>query len=188
MIIDELVEKGRLEGGEPVLAHADQRRADRLMRAALRRQRDAGRRADEQEAGVLIAGVVQRIEAAGDERVVERADRAAAARRTANATGRRRRAAGTGSSRRCRVRYAGRPARSAISAPRARARRGRYRQATVRANRPRRLTQGPRLVETVTSGEVVTMRSPSGCFSLGDLIEDLAEGGLRRDQLLSSSQ
>ena len=28
-----------------------------------------------------------------------------------------------------------------------------------RANRPRRLTQGPRLVETVTSGEVVTMRS-----------------------------
>ncbi len=28
-----------------------------------------------------------------------------------------------------------------------------------RANRPRRLTQAPRLVETVTSGEVVTMRS-----------------------------
>ena len=27
-----------------------------------------------------------------------------------------------------------------------------------RANRPRRLTQAPRLVETVTSGEVVTMR------------------------------
>ena len=26
------------------------------------------------------------------------------------------------------------------------------------ANRPRRLTQAPRLVETVTSGEVVTMR------------------------------
>ena len=34
-----------------------------------------------------------------------------------------------------------------------------------RANRPRRLTQGPRLVETVTSGEVVTMRSASGVFS-----------------------
>ena len=32
-------------------------------------------RGDEQEAGVLVAGVVQRIEAAGDERVVERADR-----------------------------------------------------------------------------------------------------------------
>ena len=30
-----------------------------------------------------------------------------------------------------------------------------------RANRPRRLTHGPRLVETVTSGEVVTMRSAS---------------------------
>ena len=29
-------------------------------------------------------------------------------------------------------------------------------------NRPRRLTQGPRLVDTVTSGDVVTMRSASG--------------------------
>ena len=34
-----------------------------------------------------------------------------------------------------------------------------------RANRPRRLTQGPRLVDTVTSGEVVTMRAASGVFS-----------------------
>ena len=34
-----------------------------------------------------------------------------------------------------------------------------------RANRPRRFTHGPRLVETVTSGEVVTMRSASGVFS-----------------------
>ena len=34
-----------------------------------------------------------------------------------------------------------------------------------RANRPRRLTHGPRLVETVTSGEVVTMRSASAVFS-----------------------
>ncbi len=31
-----------------------------------------------------------------------------------------------------------------------------------RANSPRRFTQPPRLVETVTSGEVVTMRSASG--------------------------
>jgi hypothetical protein len=39
------------------------------------RQRDARRRRDDHEAGVLVAGVVQRIEAARDERVVERADR-----------------------------------------------------------------------------------------------------------------
>jgi len=32
---------------------------------------------------------------------------------------------------------------------------------SARSKMPRRLTQGPRLVETVTSGEVVTMRSAS---------------------------
>ncbi len=71
----ELVDEGRLEGGEPVLREADQRRADRLVRAAFRRQRHARRRRRQDEAGVLVAGVVERIEAAGDERVVERADR-----------------------------------------------------------------------------------------------------------------
>ena len=34
-----------------------------------------------------------------------------------------------------------------------------------RANSPRRFTHGPRLVETVTSGDVVTMRSASAVFS-----------------------
>src|ERR1700741_3916422 len=34
-----------------------------------------------------------------------------------------------------------------------------------RANKPRRLTHGPRLVETVTSGEGVTIRSASSDFS-----------------------
>ena len=34
-----------------------------------------------------------------------------------------------------------------------------------RANRPRRFTHGPRLVETVTSGEVVTMRAATSDFS-----------------------
>ena len=48
---------------------------DRLMRAAFRRQRHAGRRRDEDEARILIAGVVQRIETALDERIVKRADR-----------------------------------------------------------------------------------------------------------------
>ena len=39
----ELVDEGRLEGGEAVLRHADQRRADRLVRAAFGRERDARR-------------------------------------------------------------------------------------------------------------------------------------------------
>ena len=34
-----------------------------------------------------------------------------------------------------------------------------------RANRPRRLTHEPRLVDTVTSGDVVTMRAASGVSS-----------------------
>ena len=70
----QLVDVGRLEGGEAVLRHADQRRADRLVRAALGRQRDPGRRAGHDEARVLVAGIVQRIEAATHERIVERAD------------------------------------------------------------------------------------------------------------------
>ena len=70
----QLVDVGRLERREPVLRHADQRRADRLVRAAFRRQRDPRRRAGDDEARVLVAGVVQRIEPARDERVVQRAD------------------------------------------------------------------------------------------------------------------
>ena len=71
----ELVDEGRLEGGEPVLGEADEGRGDRLVRAALGRERDAGGRRDEDEASVLVAGVIQGIEPAGDERIVERADR-----------------------------------------------------------------------------------------------------------------
>ena len=36
----EFVDKGRLEGNKPVLRHADQGRCDRLVRAALGRERD----------------------------------------------------------------------------------------------------------------------------------------------------
>ena len=57
------------------LAERDQRRVDRLVRAAFGAERDPARRRDEQEARVLVAGVVEAIEAAGDERVVERPDR-----------------------------------------------------------------------------------------------------------------
>jgi len=45
------------------------------VRAALGRERDAGRRRGEDEARVLVTGVVERIEAALDERIVQRADR-----------------------------------------------------------------------------------------------------------------
>ena len=71
----QFVDMGRLEAGQPVGGHADQRRVDRLVLPALRRQRQAGRRRDQQEARILVAGVDQRIEAAVDERIVHRADR-----------------------------------------------------------------------------------------------------------------
>ncbi len=48
------------------------------------------------------------------------------------------------------------------------------------ANSPRRLTQGPRLVETVTSGEVVTMRAASSEVCRAELVEQRTEAGLRR--------
>ena len=70
-----LVDERRLERREPVLRHADQRLRDRLVRAAFGRERDAGRRRHQDEARLLVAGVVQRIEAARDERIVQRADR-----------------------------------------------------------------------------------------------------------------
>ena len=71
----EFIDKGRLERGQPVLRDADQGRRDRLVRAAFRRQRDARRRRRHHETRVLVAGIVQRIEAALDERIVQGADR-----------------------------------------------------------------------------------------------------------------
>ena len=71
----EFIDEGRLERCQPILRHADQGCCDRLMRAAFRRQRDAGRRRRHHEARVLVTGVVQRIEAALDEGIVQRADR-----------------------------------------------------------------------------------------------------------------
>ena len=53
-----------------------------------------------------------------------------------------------------------------------------------RANSPRRFTQGPRLVETVTSGEAVTMRLRELVVAAADLVEDRAEAGLRRHHRL----
>ena len=71
----ELVHESRLERRKPVLRQADERGGDRLVRAAFGRERDAGRRRDEDEARILITGIVERIEPARDERIVQRADR-----------------------------------------------------------------------------------------------------------------
>ena len=70
----ELVGVSRLVVAKARLAERDQRRIDRLVRTAFGPERDPAWRRDKQEAGVLVTGVVERIEAAGDERVVERAD------------------------------------------------------------------------------------------------------------------
>ena len=45
------------------------------MRAAFAGERDAGRRRHQNETGVLVAGIVERIEPARDEGVVQCADR-----------------------------------------------------------------------------------------------------------------
>ena len=70
----ELVGKGRLVMAQARLAEGDQGRVDRLVRAAFRPEGDPARGGDEEEARVLVASIVEAIEAAGDERVVERAD------------------------------------------------------------------------------------------------------------------
>ena len=84
----ELVDEGGLEAGEPVLRETDQRGRDRLVCATLRRQRHARRGRGQDEAGVLVAGVVQGIQTALDERDRRACRWGSAARRTANATGR----------------------------------------------------------------------------------------------------
>src|SRR5438270_13563001 len=60
---------------EAWLTERDQRRVDRLMRAAFGAERGPAWSCHEQEACILVAGVVETIEAAGDERIVERSDR-----------------------------------------------------------------------------------------------------------------
>src|SRR5438067_221900 len=159
----ELVDEGRLEGRKPVLRDADQRRADRLVGAAFGRERNAGRRRRQDEARVLIAGVIERIEPAGDERIVQRADRQQP--RAVDVVGQ--------PERRMNKFISAMP--SSMCWPL-----GENSQLNVDgmrsllkvsasacwANSPRRLTHGPRLVETVTSGEVVTMRSASAELSL----------------------
>ena len=168
----------RARNGQAGLAHADQRWVDRLVRAALRPERQARRRSDEQEARILVAGVIERIEAARDEGIVDRADREQP---------RPERSAASPSAASIRNRLLSAMPSSIcwpaccppISAPMGSSPPGTRPPVPARRNRPRWLTQAPRLVETVTSGEVVTMRSASGP-SLGEVEQDAAERGLGR--------
>src|SRR5207248_1830772 len=70
----QLVDESRLEGRKPVLSEPDERRRDRLMRATLGRERDAGGGGHQDESRVLIAGIVERIEPALNEGIIKRAD------------------------------------------------------------------------------------------------------------------
>ena len=70
----QLIGKGRFKGGQPVLAHPDERRSDGLVRTAFGRQCHPRGGADQNETRVLITGIVQRIEAAGDKGIIDRAD------------------------------------------------------------------------------------------------------------------
>src|SRR4026207_138902 len=71
----QLVDKSRLEARYAILRHSNERCGDRLVRTSFGGKGDARRRADQNEARILIAGMIERIEPAGDERVVKRADR-----------------------------------------------------------------------------------------------------------------
>ena len=55
---------GGLERCKAIQSHADQGGGDRLMRSAFGRYRHTRRDAHDQETGILIARIVQRIEAA----------------------------------------------------------------------------------------------------------------------------
>ena len=135
------------------------------MLAAFGGQGQAARGRDQQEAGVLVAGVDQRIEAAVDEGIVDGADR-----QQAGAGQMMLQAHGAEDEEQVLLgdaqldMLAGRRHAPALGA-------GEFGVAedvvagVWRSNTPRRFTQGPRLVETVTSGLVVTMCLASSAHS-----------------------
>ncbi len=67
----QFIGKGRLIGFEARLAHADQRRGNRLMRPALGPQSDARRRRHQNEARILVERIIQRVEPARDEGIIQ---------------------------------------------------------------------------------------------------------------------
>ena len=71
----EILAEGGLPGDAARLLETDRGRDDRLVRAALGRERDAGRRADEDRLPAGVDAERPRLERAVDERVVDRPDR-----------------------------------------------------------------------------------------------------------------
>ena len=139
-------------------SRSDPGRRERLVRAALARERDPGRRAREDEARSRVGRVDDSLERPHHERVVERADREQALALVVPASGRAGRAAARGSSRRSPSRCAGPcgPTRhfsgeSSIAS---------YTGSSSGPQTPVLLMKPPRFVETETSGETVTRRSP----------------------------
>ena len=154
----EVLAERRLPEGAARLADPDRRRDDRLVRAALGRERDARRRADQDRLPARVDAERPRLERAADERVVDRPDRQQRLAVAAPGRAELARAARPGSSPRCRARCGGPPVVSC--------------QCTSvwvsSANQSRRsptdqipdlLIQPPRFVELATSGLTVTTRS-----------------------------
>src|ERR1700687_3610962 len=71
----QLIDIGGLEGGQRRLTDSDKRSEYRLVRSTLGRERKPRRGSDQDEPGVLVTGIVQRVESTSDEGVVDRADR-----------------------------------------------------------------------------------------------------------------
>ena len=69
------IAKAWLKAGQARLAHADHRRADRLVRTTFRCERNAAWCGDNHKPCILITGVIQRIQTARNERIIQRANR-----------------------------------------------------------------------------------------------------------------
>src|SRR5713101_7848313 len=73
--LTQLIDIGGLEGGQRRLPDSNKRSEYRLVRATLWRERNSRWRSDQHEPGVLVTGIVQRVESTSDEGVVDRTDR-----------------------------------------------------------------------------------------------------------------
>ena len=143
--------EGGLVGDAAGLLEPDRGRGDRLVRAALGGQRHPGRRADEDRLPARVDPERPRLEGAGDERVVEHADRQQRLAPARSRWRRARRAGRPGWSRRCPARCAGRSAARA-SAGSSRRRRRTSRAARAPTTTPTLFTQPPRLVRRADVG------------------------------------
>src|SRR5262249_52830898 len=155
------IDEGRLKSCETILRDPDQRLGNRLMGSAFRGKGYARRRRHQDESRILITGIVERIEAAGDERIVQGADRQKALTvdymRQAK-RGQRAKQVHLGDTQfdvlALRRELPVEGGRDTLALERV--------SQSLAGKQARRLTHGPRLVDTVTSGEAVTMRSESG--------------------------